>query len=90
MSMNAMSSNQYGGMQSGTPAGGFGGPVTHSASTMGSIGAKTAWSTAGISGASPAAYSKRTKGSTLSWDDDGGGFQMPQSDSGSPYMQNRG
>lgn len=94
MSLNSMSAQQYGGVDPNAyaqSAGKYGAPLAGSSSTYGSVGAKTAWTTSGISaGGGPAPYSKRTKGSTLSWDDDNSGPSMPQSDSGSPYMMNRG
>jgi hypothetical protein len=88
MSLNSMSAQQYGSVSAASAN--YGQPLSGSATTYGSVGAKTAWTTAGVGGSGPAPYSKRTKGSTLSWDDDNSGPSLPQSDSGSSFSMNRG
>lgn len=95
MSLNAMSSSQYGSLPSASDyassAGKYGSPLSGSSTTYGSIGSKTAWQSNAAAGSTGvAAYSKRTKGSTLSWDDDNSGPNLPTSDPGSPYALNRG
>lgn len=69
----------------------YGKPYSSSANTFGSVQQGTAWSTSQAGGSTGvAAYSKRTKGSTLSWDDDTNQNMLPDADPGSPYMLNRG
>lgn len=80
MSARMMSATQSAGNQGDVPD--YGTPLSGSSTTYGSVGARTAWTTAGISGGRPAPYSKRTKGSTLSWDDDNDTPTQPQADFG--------
>lgn len=57
-------------------------PLSLSSSTMGSTAQATAWTTRSLSGGRPLALSKKTRGTTFSWDDSGSQPSVPQSDKG--------
>lgn len=59
-------------------------PLSLSQSTAGSVAARTSWRS-NEAGGTPSAYSKRTRQSTLSWDDDGQGPSLPESDKGASF-----
>lgn len=64
-------------------------PTSHAAQSFSTAGKATAWTTRSLAHGGPQPYSKRTRGSYVSWDDDGNGPTMPQSDPGSPYALGR-
>jgi hypothetical protein len=58
-------------------------PLSLSANTTGSVAARTAWRS-NDRGSSPAAYSSKTRGTTLNWDD-AQPTQVPTSDKGASF-----
>ena len=57
-------------------------PLSLSSSTMGSTAQATAWTTRSLSGGRPLTLSKKTRGTTFSWDDSASQPSVPQSDRG--------
>ena len=65
-------------------------PTAHAAQSFSSAAKATAWSTRSLAhGGTPMPYSKKTRGTYVSWDDDNTGPTMPQSDPGSAYALGR-
>lgn len=56
-----------------------------SAQSMTSAGRATSWTTSSL-GSGPQPYSKKTRGSYVSWDDDNSGPTLPQSDRGASFL----
>ena len=61
-------------------------PLSLSSSTTGSVARRTAWRS-NDRGGSPSAYSAKTKGTTLNWDD-AQQQQLPSSDKGAKFGGN--
>lgn len=65
-------------------------PSSLATQSFSSAAKATAWTTRSLAhGGTPLPLSKRTRGSYVSWDDDGGNPSMPQSDPGSNYALGR-
>ena len=63
-----------------------GAPLSLSSGTTGSIAARTSWRS-NEGGGIPSAYSKRTRQTTLSWDDNTSGPSLPESDRGAKFLK---
>ena len=78
--MSSISSSQFSGYEQQpnvTP------PLSLSAGTTGSVASRLAWRS-NERGSSPAAYSSKTRGTTLNWDD-APQAQLPTSDKGASF-----
>lgn len=64
-------------------------PGAASAQSFSSADKATAWTTRSLAHGGPLPYSKRTRGSYVSWGDDDGNPTMPKSDPGSGYALGR-
>ena len=58
-------------------------PLSLGKSTTGSVAQRTSWRS--NDGGRPAAYSSKTRGTTLNWDDDNSGPSLPKSDPGASF-----
>lgn len=91
--MNSLSSMQFSvgnslNIDTSTPTQPSASPLNAQSNT--SAGKATAWSTKGLShNGTPLPYAKKTRGSYVSWDDDNGNANMPQSDTGANFAQGR-
>ena len=81
----SISSSQFGGVDSVTPD--ITPPLSLGASTFGSAAQATSWVNRSMGGGRPMAYSKKTKGTVFSFDDDNSSATLPKSDSGARYLK---
>ena len=61
-------------------------PLSLGQSTTGSVASRTAWRSHDAGAQVPAAYSKKTRQTTLNWDDNSSGPSLPESDKGAKFL----